>query len=248
MIRDELSVQHRKERYILADLAQFQHNIGIVFQAPPLLATALTHSSFVNESIGTAVESNERLEFLGDAVLGLIIAEKLYRDFPGLNEGDMTRLRSAVVRRETLARAAQAVSLGDFLCMGKGEEASGGRGKPANLAGALEAVIAAAFLDQGLAVTRDLVLRLLGEDLARVAGRGTGGDYKPRLQELLQSRYQTAPVYRLVSEAGPEHDKMFTVEVLSGGRVLGQGTGKSKKLAETEAARLALERFAIFTE
>jgi ribonuclease-3 len=228
----------------LADLAEFQKSIGIMFQSPSLLATALTHSSLVNESSGTVVESNERLEFLGDAVLGFIIAEKLYQDFPGLSEGDMTRLRSALVRQDALARAAQSIRLGDFLDMGRGEEASGGRGRAANLAGALEAVIAAICLDRGTSATRDFVLSLLGEELARAGHQGISVDYKSKLQETMQARRQVAPTYRLVKEVGPDHDKRFTVEVLSGDKVLGRGSGKSKKLAESEAARLALERLA----
>jgi ribonuclease-3 len=228
----------------LADLAEFQKNLGINFKHPSLLETAVTHSSFVNESSAAAVESNERLEFLGDAILGFVVAEKLYQDFPDLSEGEMTKLRSALVRRETLARVARAVRLGSFLYLGRGEEASGGRGKTANLAGALEAVIAATFLDQGASAARDLVLGLLGEELARAVSQGTGGDYKSRLQELMQSRLQLMPAYRLVAEAGPDHDKTFTVEVMAGDRVLGRGSGKSKKLAETEAARSALERLA----
>lgn len=230
----------------MADLAELQRNIGVAFQALPLLETALTHSSFVNESPGTGVESNERLEFLGDAILGFIVTERLYQDFPGLSEGEMTRLRSALVRRDTLARVARAVRLGDFLHLGKGEETSGGRSKTTNLAGALEALIAAVFLDRGEAITRDFVLRLLGEEMVRV-GNGAGIDYKSQLQELIQSRQQLTPTYRLVETAGPDHDRRFTVEVMAGDTVLGRGTGKSKKLAEVEAARLALKRLAAFT-
>jgi ribonuclease-3 len=233
----------------MADLAEFQENIGIKFQSPSLLETALTHSSFVNESSGTIIESNERLEFLGDAILGLVVAEKLYQDFSEFSEGEMTKLRSALVRRDTLARVARAIRLGDFLHMGKGEEASGGRDKTANLAGALEAVIAAISLDQGAAVTKDFVLKLLGEEMVKVVSQGMGADYKSRLQELMQSRGQSPPAYRMIEAAGPDHDKSFTVEVMAGDMVLGSGTGKSKKLAETEAARSALERLAnSFTE
>jgi len=233
----------------MADLAEFQKNIGIKFQSSSLLETALTHSSFVNESSGTIIESNERLEFLGDAILGLVVAEKLYQDFSDLSEGEMTKLRSALVRRDTLARVARAIRLGDFLHMGKGEEASGGRDKTANLAGALEAVIAAISLDQGAAVTKDFVLKLLGEEMVKVVSQGMGADYKSRLQELMQSRGQSPPAYRMIEAAGPDHDKSFTVEVMAGDMVLGSGTGKSKKLAETEAARSALERLAnSFTE
>ena len=232
----------------MADLVEFQGIIGVEFQDSCLLATALTHSSFVNENPGMATESNERLEFLGDAVLGLVVAEELYQNFPSLSEGEMTGLRAALVRRDTLARVAKAIRLGDFLFLGKGEGAGGGRDRVANLAGALEAVIAAAFLDGGAAAARDLVLRLLREELAQAVRPGAGVDFKSRLQEVVQSRYQAAPVYRLVAESGLPHEKTFTVEVMAGGAVLGKGTGRSKKLAETEAARSALESFSGFTE
>ena len=140
----------------MADLAALQQTLGISFNDLSLLEQALVHSSYINENPGFAPTSNERLEFLGDAVLGLIVAEKLYQDFPQFTEGEMTKLRSALVRRDTLARMARAIRLGDYLYLGKGEEASGGRHKPANLAGALEAVIAAIFLDQGLSYCQRL--------------------------------------------------------------------------------------------
>lgn len=228
----------------MPDLAALQEILGVVFNKPSLLEQAMVHSSYVNENPTIVSGHNERLEFLGDAILGFIVAEKLYQDSPDLSEGEMTKLRSALVRRDTLARVARAVRLGDFLYLGKGEEASGGRGKTANLAGALEAVIAATFLDQGVATTRNLILRLLGEELARVVSQGMAVDYKSRLQELMQSRYQSTPAYRLVEAVGPDHDKRFTVEVMAGDTVLGRGTGKSKKSAEAEAARSALERLA----
>ncbi len=226
----------------MADLAVLQEILGVTFNNSSLLEQAVVHSSYINENPVFASSHNERLEFLGDAILGFIVAEKLYQDFPDISEGEMTKLRSALVRRDTLARVARAVRLGDFLYLGKGEEASGGRGKTANLAGALEAVIAATFLDQGAATTGNLVLRLLGEELAKVVSQGVGVDYKSQLQELTQSRRQLTPTYRLVKAVGPDHDKRFIVEVMAGDMVLGKGAGKSKKLAETEAARSALER------
>jgi len=226
----------------VADLAVLQEILGVTFNNSSLLEQAVVHSSYINENPVFASSHNERLEFLGDAILGFVVAEKLYQDFPDLSEGEMTKLRSALVRRDTLARVARAVRLGDFLYLGKGEEASGGWGKTANLAGALEAVIAATFLDQGAATTRNLVLRLLGEELAKVVSQGVGVDYKSQLQELTQSRRQLTPAYRLVEAVGPDHDKRFIVEVMAGDMVLGRGAGKSKKLAETEAARSALER------
>jgi ribonuclease-3 len=224
------------------DLDALQEVLGVTFRNRSLLEQAVIHSSYVNENLELVSSHNERLEFLGDAVLGFIIAEKLYQEFPDITEGEMTRLRAALVRRDTLARVARAVGLGDFLYMGKGEEASGGRTKTPNLAGALEAVIGAIYLDQGLTDTRDAVLKLLGKELSRVSRYGAGVDYKSRLQELIQSRNQSTPAYRLVAQTGPDHDRRFTVEVMAGGVVLGRGNGKSKKLAETEAARLALDR------
>ena len=233
----------------MADLVTLQKKLKVSFNDPSLLEQAMVHSSYINENPSLAPVSNERLEFLGDAVLGFIVAEKLYQDFPELTEGEMTRLRSVLVRRDTLTRIARASRLGDYLYLGKGEEASGGRHKSANLAGALESVIAAVFLDQGLAITREFVLKLLNEELQKVVTQGIGVDYKSQLQELIQSRYRSTPDYRLLEATGPDHDKRFTVEVVVGDTVLGRGSGKSKKLAETEAARCALEQLsANFTQ
>ena len=227
----------------MADLVALQQTLGVSFNDPSLLEQALVHSSYINENPTFAPASNERLEFLGDAVLGLVVAEKLYQDFPQFSEGEMTKLRSALVRRNTLAGIARAIRLGDYLYLGKGEEASGGRNKPANLAGALEAVIAAIFLDQGLAISRDFILRLLNPELQKVVSQGAGVDYKSQLQELIQAREQQIPVYCVVEAIGPDHDKRFTVEVRVGDTVLGRGSGKNKKTAETEAARSALKQF-----
>jgi ribonuclease-3 len=224
------------------DIDSLQESLSVRFVNLPLLEQALIHSSYLNEYPGTVTASNERLEFLGDAVLGFIVAEKLYQGFPGLAEGEMTRVRSVLVRGETLAQVARRLKLGDYLYLGKGEEAGGGRQKPANLSGGLEAVIAAVYLDRGLAVTRKLVLGWLTEELQEVAGRGKGVDYKSQLQEVIQSEYHSSPSYRTIQAAGPDHDKLFTVEVMIGDKVLGMGAGKSKKLAETEAACDALEQ------
>ena len=174
--------------------------------------------------------------------MGLVIAEKLYRDFPRLTEGEMTRLRDGLVRGDMLARAAKAIELGDYLYMGKGEEASGGRHKMTNLAGVYEAVIAAIFLDQTSAKAREFILNSLGEELQRACKKDKEVNYKSQLQELMQSQQQLPPTYRVVDEIGPSHDKIFTVEVVTGGTVMGKGSGKNKKLAETEAARSALEK------
>jgi len=224
----------------LTDLTALQRTLGVSFNNPSLLEQALVHSSYINENPGFTQDSNEKLEFLGDAVLGLIIAGKLYRDFIQFSEGEMTRLRAALVRRETLARIAKALGLGDYLYLGKGEEASGGRSKSSNLASALEAVIATIFLDQDIAITRDFVLRLFDKELQKAVSRGAVADYKSRLQELIQARQQGTPVYHLVEAVGPAHNQTFTVEVRVADTVLGRGSGRSKKIAETEAAHSAL--------
>ena len=226
----------------MPDIAALQDKLGVVFSNPALLEQALVHSSYINENPDYTGGHNERLEFLGDAVLDCIIAEKLYRDFPGLDEGEMTRLRAALVRRETLAGIARDINLGGFLYMGKGEVSSGGRNKAPNLAGAMEAVIAAIYLDRGWTVTGEIIISLYGDVLLKSAGQNSDLDYKSKLQEALQSRSQLTPSYRLVEETGPDHDKVFTVQVLAGDTIMAVGKGKSKKLAETEAARLALEQ------
>ena len=230
-------------------LSALQQILGISFNDPSFLEQAMVHSSYINENPDSASVSNERLEFLGDAVLGQVIAEKLYSDYPHFEEGEMTTLRSALVSRTTLARIARNIDLGNYLYLGKGEEASGGRNKPTNLAGALEAVIAAVFLDQGPATAKDFILRLLNKEIQKVVSQGVQTDYKSKLQEFIQSRQQQTPTYYVVEAEGLVHDRKFTVEVRVGDIVLGRGSGKSKKAAETEAARLALERLSDnFTE
>ena len=226
----------------MADLANLEQILGISFNDLSLLEQALIHCSYINENPDLAPASNERLEFLGDAVLGMVTAEKLYLEYPQYSEGEMTKLRSAVVCRETLARIARTIGLGNYLYLGKGEEASGGRRKPTNLAGVLEAVIAAIFLDRGSATAKDFVLRLFNKELQKVVNRGVKTDHKSQLQEIIQSKQQEVPTYCMVEAAGPAHDREFTVEVKVKDTVLGRGSGKSKKAAETEAARLALEQ------
>ena len=226
----------------MADLTVLQQRLGVSFNNPSLLEQALVHTSYLNENPGFTRDSNEKLEFLGDAILGFIIAEKLYRDFTQFSEGEMTRLRATLVRRETLARMAAALELGDYLYLGRGEEASGGRSKEGNLASVFEAVIAAIFLDQGITVTGDVILRIFDKELRKAVRLGAVADYKSRLQEIIQARQQETPVYQLVEEKGPAHDRLFTVEVKVADTVLGRGSGKSKKIAETKAARSALER------
>jgi ribonuclease-3 len=223
------------------DVTHLQQKIEIAFNNPALLKSVLIHSSYINEKAGMGLDSNERLEFLGDAVLGLVIAQKLFQDFPQSTEGELTRLRSALVRRETLAHIAATINLGEYLVMGKGEEGGGGRNKQANLAGALEALIGAIYLDQNIGVVRNFIFKLFGQEIYKQAHLGVNTDYKSILQEVIQAEHQIAPSYHLIEATGPDHAKQFVVEVREGNNILARGTGKSKKIAEMEAARAVLE-------
>ena len=218
--------------------------IGVTFSDPELLQQSLYHRSYLTEAPDREIESNERMEFLGDAVLGLIVSEKLYRDYPGLSEGHLSQLRALLVRWDALAQAAQRIDLGSYLVLGRGEELSGGRNRPSNLAGAFEALIGAAFLDGGMTKARKLVLRLLKVDFEEIAKSGATADSKSELQHVAQTRWHQIPEYRLISSEGPDHAKLFTVEVSVGEQVLGQGQGRNKKQAELNAARQALETLA----
>lgn len=217
--------------------------LGFAFKDNALLQQAMYHRSYLNEA-GESVESNERMEFLGDAVLGLIVSDKLYRDYPGLSEGHLSQLRAILVRWDALAGVAGRIDLGDYLVLGRGEEMSGGRARPSNLAAALEALIGAAFLDAGMAGARKLVLKLLKPDFEQIAAQGVTADSKSELQHVAQTRWHQIPEYRLRSSEGPDHAKLFTVEVLVGNQVVGQGQGRNKKQAELNAARQALETLA----
>jgi len=226
----------------LAVITTLQKTLKIKFKNKALLEQALIHSSYLNENPGLAAGDNERLEFLGDAVLGFIIADELYKRFPQFSEGEMTRVRSSMVSQAALSRMAKAIKLGDFLYLGKGEEGGGGRSKPANLSGALEALTAAIFLDRGLAVTRKFVLKLMSKKMGKALSQGVEADYKSKLQEIMQAERQLKPKYRVVEAVGPAHERRFTVEVRAGDSIMGRGSGKSKKAAEVEAARIALDK------
>lgn len=224
-----------------------QKTLGITINNAALLREALTHSSYTNENADA--KSNERLEFLGDAVLGLILAQQLFIDYPEMEEGKLTYLRSLLVRRSALADLAKSINLGSYLLMGKGEESSGGREKASNLAGAMEAVIAAVFLDQGWTKAQKCVLQLFNSEMERLKHEQAASDYKSRVQEIVQAQYKLTPGYRITNESGPDHARQFTAEILAGEKVLARGSGRSKKLAEAEAARIALENvFHIFTD
>jgi ribonuclease-3 len=226
----------------MADWVSLQSSLGIIFDDISLLKQAFVHRSYLNENPDFNLLSNERLEFLGDAVLGLVVAKELYGQYPDLSEGGLTRLRSTLVCGETLARLATSLHLGDYLYLGRGEESTGGRERQSNLAAVVEAVLGAVLLEHGFAITEDLVLRLLEGELRNVEGGSSSTDYKSRLQEMVQARRQITPSYRTVEVVGPDHDRRFTVEVVVENEVLGKGRGRRRQLAENEAARVALEK------
>lgn len=226
----------------MIDWQALQQVIGINFKDESLLQQAFIHSSYTNENPGSPIADNERLEFLGDALLSFIVAEELYREFPNFSEGDLTEIRVSLVRQETLADIAARLKLGEYLLLGKGEEATGGREKQTNLADAMEALVGSIFLDQGLSIVSDFVLAKFAAQLEEVRARGIGRNYKALLQELTQPKYKQLPAYRIAEASGPDHDKSFVVEVTLGDRTLGSGSGKTKRAAEMKAARSAWEK------
>ena len=212
--------------------------IGYKFKNITLLQNALTHSSYANEHWHDALKSNERLEFLGDSILGMVVAEYLYRNFPDRPEGDLTRMRADMVCEQSLAKIAEALNLGSFLLLGNGEEQSGGRNRPSILADAVESVIAACFLDGGMTPAENFIRRFVLCNVPSMQMKNR--DYKTALQELVQQKKNQQLSYRLVGESGPDHDKEFAVEVSLNGKVVGHGMGSSKKRAEQDAARDAI--------
>ena len=219
-------------------LERLEQMLGRPFTDPTLLARALAHRSYCAEN--PTVEANERLEFLGDAVLGLVVTDYIYRAFPHLPEGELAKVRASVVNAGVLAEIATEIGLGDFVLLGKGEGLSGGREKPSILADAMEAVLAATYLDGGWDASFELVMRLLGDRIATAAEGPGGQDYKTRLQELAARRFDQMPRYE-VRDEGPDHAKRFFAAVLLQGRARGKGEGRSKKQAEQAAARMAWE-------
>ncbi|MBI2166558.1 MAG: ribonuclease III [Chloroflexi bacterium] len=218
-----------------------QDKLGVVFRDPLLLREALVHPSYSNENPNCPFD-NERLEFLGDALLDYMAAERFFREYPGASEGDLTSLRVAVVNGETLSQVALRLGLGEYLYLGQGEEATGGRVRPSNLASALEALIGALYLDRGIEFVREWVTQVFGEELAQLRARGVPKDAKSQLQERVQALSLGPPEYRLVEERGPAHAPRFLIEVLVGRRVLGRGEGRRKAEAEKAAAQVALQQ------
>ena len=220
-----------------------QKAIGYRFRDRGLLEHAMTHTSRANEDVTGGVVDNESLEFLGDAVLGFVIADTLFREFPDWDEGEKSKTKASMVSTFALAKQAEHLQLGDHLLLGRGEEKTGGRRKQALLADTYEALIAAIYLDGGIDAARAFIKREFHSlvDAARRQGVAGAQDYKSGLQELVQARSQPLPEYRLVGTFGPDHDKRFEVEVVVGGEPLARASGPSKKEAEQEAARQALE-------
>lgn len=209
-----------------------------------LLNQALLHSSYLNENGLRAVEGNERLEFLGDAVLGLVITQHLYEQYAAEAEGSLSKIKSVVVSAPILARAARALRLGDALVLGRGEDASGGRCRESNLSACFEAVLGAIYLAGGLEAARALIRRTLFSEVEQAASGATVLDFKSDLQERAQRYCNQVPRYRVVNTSGPDHDRLFLVEVRVGDTLVGKGSGKSRKAAEQRAAQDALERLA----
>lgn len=225
-----------------AEIRGFQEKTGYSFNNEQLLIRALTHTSYANEIGRSKNESNERLEFLGDAVLELIISEHIYKTHPDMSEGEMTKLRASVVCEENLSHHARLLHFGDYMLLGKGERATGGAERNSLLADAFEAVLGAVFLDGGIEQARQYALSSLAGDIAE--NGQTGGkkvDYKTDLQEIMQRSSKEQLIYSVLSETGPDHDKEFVSSVSHSGSVIGTGSGRTKKESEQNAAKMALE-------
>ena len=220
--------------------AELQQRIGHRFSDLTLLERALTHKSYANEN--RLSEHNERMEFLGDSVLNLVVSELLMNALPDSTEGDLSRLRAAVVSEPSLASVAREIGLGGYLLLGRGEEQTGGRDKDSLLADSLEALVASLYLDGGMEPAGAFIARFFRDTIDRVRTAGGTADHKTELQELCQERLKILPEYRVVSETGPDHRKEFTVEISIRGELCGRGTGRNKKEAEQRAAKEALEK------
>ena len=228
----------------LANLKNFQQTLGYPFNTIDLLDNALIHRSFVNENAALSCKDNERLEFLGDAVIGLCLSDLLVRNFPDYAEGQLSKLRAYLVSEQSLAGLARKLNIGDYLLLGRGEESSGGRTKASILSNAFEAVAAAIYLDCGFEnaykFLENIFEPLVEEGIRSIVYR----DYKTALQEICQDRFKETPRYTLINEVGPDHNKVFEIGLSVAGMITTTGMGKSKKEAEQQAARRALEEFA----
>lgn len=223
-------------------IEKLQKNLKLKFKNLGLLKEALTHRSYLNEVKGRRIQSNERLEFLGDAILEFIVSEWLFKKFPQFPEGKLTSLRSNLVKTSSLAKIAKKLKVGNYLLLSKGEKESNGQQNPTLLANTLEAIIGAILLDQGLQPTKAFIFKNFKPLLNQIIQTGILKDYKSLLQEKTQAETSQAPLYKIVKEEGPEHNKTFTVNVLVQGVAIAQGKGKSKQKAEEDAAKKALEK------
>ena len=220
-------------------LTKLEQGLGYTFTDKALLENALTHSSYANENREKHIPDNERLEFLGDSILGFVVADYLYRNFPDKPEGELTRIRADLVCERNLAEAAATIELGSYLLLGHGEEQGGGRKRDSIVSDAMESVIAASYMDGGFAAAKEIFDRLILSNIPK--GRPRNFDYKTALQELVQRKKDQQLHYELVGESGPDHDKHFEVAVELNGRAVGRGVGSSKKRAEQAAAEAAIE-------
>lgn len=220
-------------------LTKLEQGLGYTFRNKALLENALTHSSYANENRERHLPDNERLEFLGDSILGFVVAEYLYRNFPDKPEGELTRIRADLVCERNLAEAAATIELGSYLLLGHGEEQGGGRKRDSIVSDTMESVIAASFMDGGFAAAEEIIDRLILSNIPK--GRPRNFDYKTAFQELVQRKKDQQIHYELTGESGPDHDKHFEVEVLLNGKAVGHGVGSSKKRAEQAAAEAAIE-------
>lgn len=223
-------------------LQELEIKLAYHFNNRKLLEEALTHRSYLSQNGAEPHIAYERLEFLGDSVLGLVVADRLFVDYPEMSEGDLTKSKSVLVNKKSLAHAGGKIGLGEYVLMSRDEERSGGRRRQSIVSDCMEAMIGAVYEDGGLQAASDLVQRLISFDYARTGTRLGLRNYKGELLELLQSRGAEIPSYEVVNEQGPDHHKTFTVEVQLGGETLGSGTGESKKAAEQQAARVALRK------
>lgn len=223
-------------------LHELEERLGTTFDNLELLQQALVHKSYVNERPNIPLASNERMEFLGDAIIGAVVAHRLFERFPDLPEGDLTVIRAGLVRESTLASWAREMDMGAYLLLGRGEELGGGRERPALLARAFEAVVAAIYLQRGFEAAARFILRFVDPEIERVPRGRVALDAKSLLQQRAQAVFETTPTYRVLEVKGPGHNPLFTVEVRAGAMLVARGTGRSKQAAQQAAAQAALEK------
>ncbi|MCX6725811.1 MAG: ribonuclease III [Candidatus Shapirobacteria bacterium] len=227
------------------DFESLEQKLTIKFSNQQLLKEALTHRSYLNEFKKEHLESNERLEFLGDVVLSFVVSNWLFEKFPLFPEGKLTNLRSNLVKTTALSEIAQNLKIGDYLLLSRGEKESGGQKNPTLLANTTEAIIGAIFLDQGIKIVDNFIKINFEPLLKKTIASGRLKDYKSLLQEKIQAKTGQSPIYKTTREEGPEHDKIFTIDVFANGKIMAKGVGKSKQKAEQEAAKIALEKLGI---